>query len=62
MLATLEKPHNGHLAALFPEVTRVEFFRKELECIIGFDDEKLLEALCRMTFSVTDVLSRHLVK
>ena len=41
MLATLNKPHNGRLAALFPEVTHAEFVRRELECIIGFDGEEI---------------------
>ena len=35
----LNKPHNGRFAALFPEVTHAEFFRKELECTFVFDGE-----------------------
>ena len=37
----LNKPHNGRLAALSPEVTQAEFVRRELECIIGFDGEEI---------------------
>ena len=37
MPAVLNKPHNGCLAALFPEVTHVESFRKELDCTFVFD-------------------------
>ena len=37
----LKKSHNGCLAALFPEVTHVEFVRRELEYIIGFDGEEI---------------------
>ena len=37
----LNKPHNGSLEALFLEVTHVEFFRRELECTIGFDGEEI---------------------
>ena len=37
----LNKPHNGRLAALFPEVTHAEFYRRELECTIGFDGEEI---------------------
>ena len=35
------KPHNGRLAALFPEVSHVEFFRKELECTFVFNGEEI---------------------
>ena len=40
-LLLLNKPHNGRLAALFPEVTHAEFVRRELECIIGLDGEEI---------------------
>ena len=40
-LLLLNKPHNGRLAALFPEVTLAEFVRRELECIIGLDGEEI---------------------
>ena len=33
--------YNGHLAALFPEVTDKKFFGMELECIVGFDCEEI---------------------
>ena len=32
---------HGRLAALFPEVTHAEFFRKELECTFVFDGEEI---------------------
>ena len=35
------KPHNGRLAALFPEVTHKEFLRRELECAGGLDREEI---------------------
>ena len=41
----LNKPHNGRLAALFPEVTHAELFRRELECTIGFDGEEIQMSL-----------------
>ena len=34
----LNKPHNGRLAALFPEVTH-EFLQRELEYTVGLDRE-----------------------
>ena len=37
----LKKPHNGRLAALFPEVTQEEFVGRELDYIIGFDGEEI---------------------
>ena len=41
MYQLLNKPHNGRLAALFPEVTHAEFSRRELECTVGFNREKI---------------------
>ena len=41
MPAILDKPHNGRLAARFPEVTQAEFFRRELKCTVGFDREEI---------------------
>ena len=35
------KPHNGHLAALFPEVTHKDFSLSELEYTAGFDREEI---------------------
>ena len=35
------KPHNGCLAARFPEVTHEDFFRSELEYTVGFDREEI---------------------
>ena len=37
----LNEPHNGRLAALFPEVTHEEFLRRELEYIFGFDRKEI---------------------
>ena len=33
------KPHNGHLVALFWQVTHAEFFQTELEYTVGFNRE-----------------------
>ena len=35
------KPHNGRLAALFPEVTHKEFLQRELENTVGLDREEI---------------------
>ena len=35
------KPHNGHLAALFPEVTHEEFLQRELEYTVALDREEI---------------------
>ena len=35
------KPHNAHLADLFPEATHAEFFRRKLECNVGFEREEI---------------------
>ena len=37
---TLNEPHNGCLAGLFPEVTHAGFARRELECTIEFNQEE----------------------
>ena len=39
------KPHNGRLAALFPEVTHEEFLRRELEYTVGLDREEIQMSL-----------------
>ena len=45
VIPPLNKPHNGHLAALIPEVTHAEFLRKELEFTVGFDREEIQMSL-----------------
>ena len=37
----LNKLHNGHLAALFLEVSHEEFLRRELEYTVGFHREEI---------------------
>ena len=37
----LNKPHNGRLAGLFPEVTHEEFLRREVEYTVGSDREEI---------------------
>ena len=37
----MNKPHNGCLAAPFPEVTHEEFLRRELEYTVGLDREEI---------------------
>ena len=48
----LNKLHNGHLAALFPEVTHAEFFRRELECILGFNQEEIYDFTMGKVYSL----------
>ena len=53
--ALLNKPHNGRLAALSPEVTHA---RRELEYIVGFDREEIQLSLHFTVGKVCSLLLR----